>query len=516
MPDRRRFLECTAVLGLGALLSAPSARAATPGKPFSLGVASGYPRPDGMVLWTRLAPDPLAEGGGMPAEAVEVEWELAADPGMANILRRGKATADPAWAHSLHVEPAGLEPDRWYWYRFRAGGQSSPVGRTRTSPAAGAATAGLRFAFASCQHFEQGHFTAYGPMVADRPDLIVFLGDYIYESSWGPRIRSHGRPEPYTLADYRLRYGLYRGEVPLQAAHAACPWLVTWDDHEVDNDYANDIGEDGLEGEAFLVRRAAAYQAWFEHMPVPAAMAPRGPEARIHTRVPWGDLAEFFVLDDRQYRSPPACPKRGRGGSLTIDADKCPALEDPQRSLLGGEQEAWLLEGLARSKARWKILAQQTLMARRDFKPGPGLRVWTDGWDGHPQARRRLLAGIAERRAENVIVIGGDVHMFAVADLKPDYDDPASPVVASEFVTTSVTSQGAAQKQMDGWLAENPHLKFLGPQRGYARMDLSPGSARADLRAVSTIVAPEATAATVASFVVDAGKAGPRRVPERE
>ncbi|MBL8487660.1 MAG: alkaline phosphatase D family protein [Rhodocyclaceae bacterium] len=511
MTDRRRFLQGAAALGLSGL--APPGASAS-GSPFMLGVASGYPRPDGMVLWTRLVPDPAAENGGMPAASVSVEWEIADDPAMARVVRRGTAVAEAAWAHSVHAEVAGLEPDRWYWYRFRAGGQASPVGRTRTAPAPGAPVEKLRFAFASCQHFEQGHFTAYGPMVADGPDLIVFLGDYIYESSWGPRVRSHGRPEPHTLAEYRLRYALYRVEAPLQVAHAACPWLVTWDDHEVDNDYANDIGEDGVEGEAFLRRRAAAYQAWFEHMPVPPAMAPQGPDARIHTRVPWGRIAEFFVLDDRQYRSPPACPRRGRGGSLTVDADRCPALADPERSLLGRGQESWLLDGLATSKALWKILAQQTLMARRNLKAGPVPRVWTDGWDGYPESRRRLLAGIAERAVEDVVVIGGDVHMFAVADLKPDYEDPASPVVASEFVTTSVTSQGAGQKQMDGWLPANPHLKFLGPQRGYARMDLSPGQARADLRAVSAITEPEAPAKTVASFVVDRGKPGPRRVPE--
>ena len=509
--DRRRFLQAAAALGFAGF---GASRAEDSPDPFALGVASGYPRPDGMVLWTRLAPDPAAEDGGMAAASVDVHWEVATDPAMGQVVRHGSAVAQAAWAHSVHVEVRGLAPGRWYWYRFRAGGRASPVGRTRTAPAADAPVPGLRFAFASCQHFEQGYFTAYGPMVADGPDLIVFLGDYIYESSWGPRIRSHGRPEPHSLADYRLRYALYRGEAPLQAAHAACPWLVTWDDHEVDNDYANDIGEDGIEGEAFLIRRAAAYQAWFEHMPVPPSMAPQGPDARIHARLPWGDLAEFFVLDDRQYRSPPACPKRGRGGSVTVDADRCPALDDPGRSLLGRDQEAWLLDGLATSTARWKIVAQQTLMARRDFKAGPGLRVWTDGWDGYPEARRRLLAGIAERRCGNVIVIGGDVHMFAVADLKSDFDDPASAVAASEFVTTSVTSQGASQRQMEGWLAENPHLKYLGPQRGYARMDVSAGQARTDLRAVSTITEPAAGAKTVASFVVDDGKPGPRRVPE--
>ena len=343
--------------------------------PFALGVASGSPRPDGVVLWTRLAPEPLADGG-MPQENVELKWELAADEAFRNIVRKGIATATPALVHSVRVELSNLEPAHWYWYRFMAGDAVSAIGRTRTAPAANAALERLRFAFASCQQYEQGYYAAHRHLAAEDLDLIVFLGDYIYESSWGRNhVRKHTTSEPYTLSDYRTRHAQYKTDPDLQRSHAAAPWIVTWDDHEVDNDYASDQSED-LDAN-FLARRAAAYQAYYEHMPLARRALPRGPDAQLYDSYAFGDLATFFVLDDRQYRAPQACPKSGRGGSNVV-AD-CAERLDTHRTLLGAEQERWLASRFGASRARWNVIAQQTLMAQFDRKPGPGQRFWTDG-----------------------------------------------------------------------------------------------------------------------------------------
>ena len=497
MFTRRRFLQT-----LGALAVSPNVFAAFP---FSLGVASGYPTPDGVVLWTRLTGilDPLA---------VPVRWELAADEAMKTIVMSGTTQAEPAWAHSVHVDVKGLAPERWYWYRFTAAGAESPIGRTRTAPLAAAPTPRLRFAFASCQQYEQGYFGAYRHIAADAPDLVAFLGDYIYESTWGKEhVRSHGSPEPYSLEDYRARYALYRSDPDLQAAHAACPWIVTWDDHEVDNDYADDRPEDGMERELFLARRAGAYRAYYEHMPLPPSMRPKGPDMRIHTHLDWGQLARFHILDTRQYRSWQACPRKGRrGGSNTIDIEHCERLPVPGRSMLGRAQERWFEQSLGESRAAWNVVAQTTPMAQFDTKPGPGRRAWTDGWDGYPAARQRLLEKLGH--SSNPVVLGGDVHSFNVNQLKMDFDDPASPVIASEFVATSITSQSWSQERLDRYLPDNPHMLLADSRyRGYSRVELSPRRFHTDLRAMESVQRRDAPCGTLATFVVEDGRPGPVR-----
>ncbi|MGQ0512341.1 MAG: alkaline phosphatase D family protein [Betaproteobacteria bacterium] len=506
MTTRRAFLGSLAALS--AARSWPvQAQPRFARDPFALGVASGYPHPSGFVLWTRLV-------GDFDPVAVPVRWEVATDEGMCNVVTAGTAEASPDWAHSIHVEPKGLEPDRWYWYRFRAGDAQSPIGRTRTAPATNATPERLKFAFASCQHYEQGFFGAYRHIVADAPDLVAFLGDYIYESSWGrDHVRKHAGGEPYTLADYRARYALYKSDPDLQAAHAACPWIVTWDDHEVDNDYADDRSEDGMPRERFLDRRAAAYRAYFEHMPLPERMKPKGPDMRIHTQLGWGNLARFYLLDDRQYRSWQACPRPGRrGGSNTVNVAECEALANPNRSMLGRAQERWLSGALARSVARWNLLAQQTPMAQFDQLPGPGRRAWTDGWDGYPAARARLFDALLEHKVANPVVLGGDVHSFNVSDLKRDFDDPASATVASEFVCTSITSQAWAQEKLNTFMPDSPHIKLIDSRhRGYVRMEITANQVRADLRAMQSVTQPEAACGTSASFVVEDGRPGPWR-----
>src|SRR5258706_5007282 len=394
-----------------------------------------------------------------------------------------------------------------------AGEAASAVGRTRTAPTAGAAVSRLRFAFASCQQYEQGWFTAYRHMAREDLDLVVFLGDYIYESSWGrEHVRKHDAGEPRTLDEYRARYALYKGDANLQLAHAAFPWAVTWDDHEVVNDYAGEHPGYELPSEAFLARRRAAYRSFYEHMPLPVAMRPSENEMRIYTHLDWGRLARFYLLDDRQYRAFHACRAPNTRGSPTLDPETCAELADPRRTLLGGAQEAWLERALADSKAGWNILAQQTLMAQMDRKPGEGRAVWADGWGGYPAARRKLLTFLNEKRTANPVVIGGDVHMHWVADLKPDFDDPKSPVVASEFCGTSITSQGAAQKQVDERMADNPHLKYgRSDHRGYVAMSIAGGRLNAELVGLETVKKPESRGEVLARFVVEDGRAGPQR-----
>ena len=521
--DRRRFLQALTGAGVATLvLPHGSARAQLPQlqsrprfstNPFSLGIASGHPSSSGVVLWTRLAPAANTPGGGMTGDSTAVRWEIAEDDGMKRIIASGTEAAEAAWAHSVHVEVQGLQPARPYWYRFMAGDAVSAVGRTRTAPDTGAQTDRLRFAFASCQQYEQGYYGAYRHVVADDPDLVLFLGDYIYEASWGrDHVRRHGSREAKTLIDYRMRYALYKSDTDLQAAHTIAPWIITWDDHEVENDYANDRSENNDDPEWFLARRAAAYKAFYEHMPLPRSAMPSGPNARIHARIAYGDLATFHVLDDRQYRSPQACPRPGRGGSNTVYATECAELADPARTLLGAEQENWLEAGLGASRTRWNILAQQSVMAQVDQRPGPGRRAWTDAWDGYPLARKRLLDFIAGRKVPNPVALGGDVHMFYVNDLKADFDNAASPTVASEFVGTSITSQSRSQESVRRLLPDNPHIRFADSRyRGYTRVELTPGRMAVDLRAMENVASPDAPCSTLASFVVENGRPGPQK-----
>ena len=506
---RRMILRMAAALAAGALFAPPLVRPvrAQPrfsSDPFTLGIASGSPRPDSVVLWTRLAPEPLA-GGGLPTENIALKWEVARDQSFRDITQRGTVTATPQFAHSVRAEVTGLEPARWYWYRFMAGDAVSAVGRTRTAPAPGTANDRLRFAFASCQQYEQGYYAAYRHMAREDLDLVVFLGDYIYESSWGRNhLRKHNAGEPRTLDEYRNRYALYKGDADLQLMHAAAPWLVTWDDHEVSNDYANDQSHD-LDPD-FLLRRAAAYQAYYEHMPLAPSAVPRGAAMLLHDSFAFGSLATFFVLDDRQYRALQACPRPGRGGSNVVT--DCAERLDTGRSLLGTVQEAWLKDGLTRTRAKWNVIAQQTLMAQHDRKAGPGQSFWTDGWDGYPAARARLLGDVAQIKPSNPLVISGDVHCNWVADLKTDFDDAKSPVIASEFCGTSITSQGPSVKQIAATLEENPHIRYGNGKRGYVTMELTPARCTAVIRGLASEKRADSAISTIDTFVVENGRPG--------
>jgi alkaline phosphatase D len=494
----------TAAAGL--LFAAPGARPSERAKfsrdPFTLGVASGYPTPDGVVLWTRLAPSPLEPGGGMTVDIVPVEWELAVDESMRRVVRRGTAYATRDWAHSVHVELGGLEPSRDYWYRFTAGGARSATGRTRTAPARDAPHERLRLAVASCQHYGHGYYAAYRHMCNDALDLIVHLGDYIYENTWGTNfVREHGGHECYTLEDYRTRYALYKTDPDLIAAHACAPWMATWDDHEVDNDYADDVSEEDDEPELFLARRAVAYRAYYEHLPLPRRAVPSGAHMRLTAQRAFGDLVNLCVLDGRQYRDPHPCPPPGRRGATR--ASGCAELAAP-REMLGQRQEAWLRARLAESRARWNLLAQGVVMMHLDEDAGPATRYWTDSWNGYPAARARLMRFLHESRVRNPVVLSGDIHAFLVGSVSAVPEDLASPIVASELVTTSISSQALPQKHLDERRAINPNLLLAASEhRGYLRLDVTSDRLRADLIAVDDVRRRDAGSRLLASFAVE-------------
>jgi alkaline phosphatase D len=518
----------TLIKGIGAAAGLAAAspfligRAAGQGKrwaqnPFALGVAAGAPVPGGFMLWTRLAPDPLstdpAMPGGVSPEPVEIGYEIAEDDGMRSIVKRGTVTADPVFAHSVHLDVAGLSAGRPFWYRFTSGDAVSRTGLARTGLAPGSAPDRLRLGVASCSNYEHGYFAAYRHMADEQPDFIVFLGDYIYEYvAKRPRARRHSDGvEAATLSGYRNRYAQYRLDADLQRLHAEAPALITWDDHEVQNDYADRWSQDYSDPQAFLKRRAAAYQAFYEHMPIRAELShPSGPSMRIYDRFAFGNLAEISLLDGRQYRSREACygpPPRFGGGHLETD-ESCPERLEAQRTMLGAQQEAWLNEGLAQSKARWNILAQDVMMAQLKQSKDGEAAFWTDDWNGYPAARKRLLQSIHESRVANPVVLTGDIHSFWTNDLKLDFDDAASPIVAPELVGTSITSDAPREAIFLKILPDNPHVKFFdGSVHGYMSIDLTPDELTARFRAVSNVKDPEAGISTLSSFVVENGRA---------
>jgi alkaline phosphatase D len=479
------------------------------GYPFTLGVASGSPLPTGVVLWTRLAPDPL-HGGGVGPNAVVVRWEVAEDESFGRVVQGGSVDAVPAWAHSVHVEVTGLEPGRWYFYRFIAGDHVSPVGRTRTAPASAELPQQLRFGLGSCQHFEYGYYAAHRHLVAEDLDLMVFVGDYVYEGAGRTgRPRRHADGEARTLLQYRNRHAQYKTDPDLQRLHAAVPWLLTWDDHEVANDYAG-LRSESLDPD-FGRRRAAAYRAYFEHMPLREIARPTPSRMVLRSRHNWGRLARFHVLDGRQRRTPQACPPPGRGGSHRID-ERCRELLAPGRTMLGDAQERWFAKGLAAAPERWNFIAQQTLMARAGVRVGGRRRFSSDKWDGYPAARDRLLAAIVDNGLRSCVVLSGDEHAAYVADLKRDFDDERSPAIATEFCGTSITTSGRMQSATDRIVRENPHIVYgESARRGYVVFDVTAARCSARLRMIEDVTDRHTGVTTAATFAIDAGHPGVQR-----
>ncbi len=503
--NRRLFLAYSSALAsiplLGNQAQGRLRRTGFANDPFTLGVASGDPNASGFVLWTRLAPEPLEPGGGLGPDFIEVNWEVATDDQLKNLVRRGKAIASPQLAHSVHVELEGLDPDRPYWYRFQANDAESPIGRTRTMPRPRAEPDQLKFAFASCQHYETGLYTAYEHMAKDDLDLVVHLGDYIYEyAGQGDRVREHAGPKITTLEDFRIRHAQYKTDEHLQRMHALCPWLVTWDDHEVENNYADDISERlDFDPVDFLVLRANAYQAYYEMMPLRRRALPRGPEMQLYRKVSFGRLAEFLVLDTRQYRSDQ--PNDDKLSPLNADA------LDKQTTMLGARQSGWLKASLLQSTANWNIMAQGIMMGMANFNGDYSM----DQWPGYAHERMELLRWIQERKVPNPVVLTGDIHSNWVNDLRVDDREMDKPIVATEFVGTSISSGGNGDpnpKGLEDGLAANPFVRFFNAQRGYVRCTVTPDSWRSDYQVVEDVIRPGAPAVTKGSFVVESGTPG--------
>jgi alkaline phosphatase D len=521
MVTRRSFLTTAGLAAGGLMLPRSFGLAAEPAAwksdPFSLGVASGEPRATSVLLWTRLAPDPAnadpATPGGISGDSQSLRYEVATDEHMRHVVRRGTAIADKTYGYSVHQPVTGLSPGRAYWYRFYSGGAASPIGRAMTAPAG--RTDKLHFAYMSCSHYEHGYFSAYRHAADEHPDLGIFLGDYIYEyvDKRTPNLpRHHTGGQCVTLADYRARYSLYRGDDDLRRLHATMSTIHTWDDHEVQNDYAGSASQDFADPLEFLKRRAAAYQAFYEFMPV--SKQPNGSSMQLYDRYDFGDLMQIDVLDGRQYRSKEACygpPKKGGGHQET--AASCPELIDPSRSMIGMQQEAWLLDGLAKSKAHWNLLAQDVMMAqfREKGQDGSSNNFWTDDWNGYPASRARVLQHIAESKPSNPVVITGDIHSFWANDLKQDFDDPKSPIIASELIGSSITSPPPPYELFKSFLPDNPHIKFFeSRKRGYVSVNLTKKKMTAKYQTVSDVKDPKASLSTLATFVVESGKAGPQ------
>jgi alkaline phosphatase D len=459
--------------------------------PFTLGVASGDPSPDGFVIWTRLAPRPFEIGFGLPSVPIEVRWELATDEAFTATLRSGTAIASPQLAHSVHVEIDGLPSGRPYWYRFTAGGHISATGRARTAPPAGSTPARVRFGVAGCQSYEAGLFTAHRHLAAEDLDFVFCYGDYIYENAGRTRPqdapdmreRIHFGGEIYSVDDYRRRYAQYRLDADLQAAHAAHPWFVVWDDHETDNNWASAFDEKNTPAPIFALRRQAAVQAYYEHMPLRLTSFPSGTAMQLYRRASYGRTLDLHFLDTRQYRSNQPCNDVSAG---------CREVDAADAEFLGAEQERWLLAGLSQSKAAWNALAQQMMMMDLDRDPGAEIRYNIDSWAGYRRPRERVLSHIRDRRISDVVVLTGDEHVNYAGDLHIDGRDPGERAIANEFVATSIASGGDGQDisaNAAGVLSANPQLKFINTQRGYLTCEVTTKAWTTDFRVIDRVTA---------------------------
>ncbi|MDX2269047.1 MAG: alkaline phosphatase D family protein [Bryobacter sp.] len=467
--------------------------------PFSLGVASGEPAPDGAVLWTRILP-PAEQAAALANSNLAVKWEVAEDEAFRKPAASGTAVASPSLAHSVHVELVGLKPARWYWYRFQAAGERSPVGRFKTAPAAGSKVDQIRFAFASCQQWTQGLWTAYQHMAAEDLDLVIHLGDYIYEQGYRGKVRDTGHEETFTLADYRNRYALYKSDLNLQAAHARFAWMTTWDDHEVSNNYANDIQEKGQPRDEFMKRRAWAYQAYYENMPLRKSALPIGPDMALYRRADFGNLLRVHMLDTRQYRSDQPCNDGLKKA--------CEDLKNPVQTMMGPVQEKWFADGFQESRAKWDLLGQGLFVTIQDFDPGPDEVLNMDSWSGYPIARQRLVETLASRPGANPVIITGDVHASWAGQLHKEPQNVNSPCVAAEFVCTSISSGGDGAdmvERVEKMMPANPQIRYFNGKRGYVRCEVKQNSWRTDYRGVDYVSKPGAPIVTKASFTIAPG-----------
>ncbi|MAP94561.1 MAG: alkaline phosphatase [Ponticaulis sp.] len=507
MFSRRLFLaSASATLWLPAMSQTQSDK-----YHFTLGVASGCPRDTSVILWTRLAPEPL-KGGGMPDGICHVRYRVCRDDAMRQEVRSGLVRTSHMKAHSVHLRLEGLEPGREYFYQFYYGQDESPVGRTRTTDRSAPSA---KLALANCQAWETGHYAAYRDMADWSPDVVIHVGDYIYEGgaakSMGPVtrdvagyvfdfeiVRQHNSAEITSLFDYRNRYALYRTDPHLQAAHAAAPWIVAMDDHEIDNNWAGMTPQDPEKqtGVEFALRRQAALQAYYEHMPIdlPPSLTGAGGELQMYGAYRFGPAA-VNLLDTRQYRSDQAC------GDGIIPVSQCAEASFPGRSMTGETQEAWLLDQLATSDARYNVLAQQTWFAPYNYSDTEaGVARNMDQWDGYPVQRQRLIDAMAQDVA-NPIVLSGDWHTGGALNIHANPDDPTSARVGHNFAATSVSSICPWYGRMDQARDANPHLKYLnGEIRGYLRFTADQRDWTSTFRHVQNPADPASSVLTDAEF----------------
>ena len=485
--------------------------------PFGLGVASGDPDATSVVLWSRLVnPD----GQTLSAAEHQVAIDVATDAEFTTIVLSEIVTTTADHGHSIHFVADGLSENSWYWYRFRAGESTSTIGRTRTTPAAELTTdTPLRLGFASCQHWESGTYAAHRHLVDAELDLFVWLGDYMYEG--GPRPqgvttangeRVHSGPEVETLEGYRSRYAQYKSDPHLQAHHAARPWIVTWDDHEVDNNYANLITEDGQSEDDFLARRTAAHQAWWEHMPVRLAAPASGSDFPIYRTIDWGTLASIHMLDGRQYRDDQ--PVDGEpieiGGLGGLGVHRLgPTALDPAHSMLGSVQRQWLEGAVAESEATWTVLGNQVFMHGLNILPGTTPATNTDTWDGYFGERQELLSNLASS-ADNLVVLSGDFHASSTAELRVDPFDLDLPVVGTEFMAPAISSifPPNLTPLAPAVLGFNPQVTHFETRNGYMTCEVTLDSWTTTLYSLDDVTAESSPIAETAQFTVRAGVPG--------
>jgi alkaline phosphatase D len=520
---RRRLLGALGVAAAASFMPSLGRKAwalgeASASQLFTLGVASGDPTASSVVLWTRLAPDPL-NGGGMGSANARVNWQVATDPAMADVVKEGALDALARHGHTINLQVTGLAPDRWYYFRFGHRGEWSRIGRTRTFPAANVMPSQMRFVLASCQDYQAGFYAAWrDALLQDDVDFVAFVGDYIYE--YGPNLsrpaeRRNNSAEIVSVDDYRNRYALYRLDPELQAMHAAVPFIVTPDDHEVDNNQAGFIPEDDQTLAAFRRRMANAYQVYRESMPLLPAVVARASRLKMFRRFDFGRLAAINVLDTRQYRTDQPC-----GDGLQV-LQACGDILKPNATLLGAEQEQWLYQNLRFRPGLWNVIAQQVMMMRWDLGvlAGAGLNMFNaDAWDGYQVARDRIMQFLARHRVPNAVVLTGDIHSSWAANLKTSFTDPNAPVVGSEFVCSSITSTFGDNSHplVLATLPSNPHIRhFDGLHRGYALCTVTPAQWRTDFRAVNRVASPHFTVpsadvpvTTLRSFAINVGQPG--------
>jgi alkaline phosphatase D len=538
--NRRALMAMMARTGMGVgalsawpLMAAPWPRNVEPNPrftqdPFALGVASGDPAPDGFVIWTRLCPRLAEQHYGMPRAPMVVGWEVSPDEHFSVIVAKGEALASPELGHSVHVEVTGLAPDRVWFYRFHIAGHASPTGRSRSLPLAGARVDRLRFAVAGCQHYEHGHYTAWANIAREPVDFVFHYGDYIYETNEKgdaritvqghdyPRARRHNNDEPYSLDDYRQRYAQYKTDPDLQAAHAAAPFWMSLDDHEVDNDWADRWDQDGTPPEVFLYRRAAAFQAYYEHMPLRRRSMPDGTHMQMYRGARYGDLMNAFVLDTRQYRSDQIGEDARLPGGEKL-ARMVPEAADPRRTIMGTAQEAWLFRGLAGSTTRWNLIAHQVMLMHLAMRGQDGSRGYNmDRWSGYLHSRRRLLAHIDKACPGNVVTVSGDAHRHYAGDVVqddmagPEFGGAGKKVITTEFLGTSITSgaDGQGDANTAPQLADNPVLRATTDRRGYVLCDVTRDLFQADLKVIDHVTSPGGTLSSYARFAVERGHPG--------